>query len=244
MRNLEPLKRRVREDIESLFSRLSSPLKEILLYTMGGKMVRPIFCLLSCEASGGNWEDIIPVASSVELLHNFSLVHDDIEDGDEVRRGKPSLWKKFGIPHAINAGDALHALSRLSILRMKDERVKKALPLIDEVSIMMSEGQFDDLSYKGDNPDKYIEIARKKTGSLFFLSFELGLMFGGGGSGDFGYDFGIAYQIKNDITEGRGGSYELSLHYLERAIEGLFKNLPPSQARDDIYELMNKLIRG
>ena len=71
----------------------------------GGKRIRPALCLLTCEALGGRIDDALPFAAGVELLHNMLLLHDDIEDGDEVRRDQPTVWKRFGVPNAINAGD-------------------------------------------------------------------------------------------------------------------------------------------
>ena len=80
-----------------------------------GKRIRPVLTLLCCEASGGDWRIALPAAAAVELLHNFSLIHDDIEDGDPVRRGRPTLWKVWGSAQAINAGDALYTLAHMAL---------------------------------------------------------------------------------------------------------------------------------
>ena len=83
-----------------------------------GKRVRPLLTVLSCQACGGDWHTALPAASAVELIHNFSLVHDDIEDQSATRRGRPTMWAKWGVPQALNTGDALFALARLSLLRL------------------------------------------------------------------------------------------------------------------------------
>src|SRR5512147_1654540 len=81
-----------------------------------GKRIRPLLLLLACEASGGKWQDAMPAAVAVELVHNFSLLHDDIEDNSPMRRGRQTVWKKWGVPQALNAGDAMFALAHLSVL--------------------------------------------------------------------------------------------------------------------------------
>src|SRR5690606_28602934 len=72
-----------------------------------GKRIRPLLCLLVCKELSGDARPALPFAAAIELMHNFCLVHDDIEDGDEMRRGRPAVWKQYGLPHAINIGDYL-----------------------------------------------------------------------------------------------------------------------------------------
>ncbi|MEZ4675199.1 MAG: polyprenyl synthetase family protein, partial [Caldilineaceae bacterium] len=83
-----------------------------------GKRLRPILCLLACAEVGGDPVQALPAAAAIELLHNFSLIHDDIEDGDETRRHRPTLWKVWGVPQAINAGDALFTIAYAAIQRL------------------------------------------------------------------------------------------------------------------------------
>ena len=85
-----------------------------------GKRIRPVLALLSCEACGGQWKQALPAAAAVELLHNFSLIHDDIEDGDELRRGRPTLWRQWGNAQAINSGDAMFAMAHIALQRSQD----------------------------------------------------------------------------------------------------------------------------
>ena len=88
-----------------------------------GKRVRPVLCLLACEACGGDWEQALPAAAALELMHNFSLIHDDVEDQDKTRRGRPTIWALWGEAQAINAGDVLFALAQLSLLRLSERDV-------------------------------------------------------------------------------------------------------------------------
>ncbi len=101
-------------------------LRTMLSYHMGwvgegsgveaqGKRIRPLITLLTCAASGGVWQDAIPAATAIEMVHNFSLIHDDIEDNSEYRRGRKTVWARWGIPQAINAGDLLFSMARASI---------------------------------------------------------------------------------------------------------------------------------
>ena len=85
-----------------------------------GKRIRPLLVLLTCAAAGGNWKDALPAAASVELVHNFSLIHDDIQDDSPLRRGRETIWRRWGIPQAINAGDAMFTLAHLSLLRLEE----------------------------------------------------------------------------------------------------------------------------
>jgi geranylgeranyl diphosphate synthase type I len=100
-----------------------SQLYDMLAYHMGwqdkyskievrGKRIRPLLVLLTCSAAGGDWHEALPAAAAVELVHNFSLIHDDIEDHSPIRRGRPTIWKKWGIPQAINAGDAMFTFNK------------------------------------------------------------------------------------------------------------------------------------
>ncbi len=92
-----------------------------------GKRLRSLFVLQVCNAMGDNWQDALPAAASVELLHNFSLIHDDIQDGSETRRGKDTVWRKWGIAQAINIGDAMLTLSFLSLGRLESKLDHKAI---------------------------------------------------------------------------------------------------------------------
>ena len=84
----------------------------------GGKRLRPLLCLLACQVTG-RWETALPAAAAVELVHNFTLIHDDIEDHSPLRRGRPAVWSVWGVPQAINAGDGLLIVARNALLRLR-----------------------------------------------------------------------------------------------------------------------------
>ena len=179
----------------------------------GGKALRPTFCLLACEAVGGDWRRALPAAAALELVHNFSLVHDDIQDRDRERRHRPTVWSLWGESQAINAGDALLSLARLAVLKLAQEglppaAVVEAARILDERTLEIVEGQVMDLSFEERlevDLASYLEMIEKKTGALFDCSLRLGALVGGGDPaqvealGRCGRLLGIAFQIRDDM---------------------------------------------
>jgi geranylgeranyl diphosphate synthase type I len=179
----------------------------------GGKMVRPALCLLTCEAVGGDWRKALPAAASLEMVHNFSLIHDDIEDGSPQRRHQDSLWKVWGQAQAINAGDAMFALARLAMLRLAirgvpDIKVLRAVSRLDESCLQLTTGQYLDLSYEQRldvGEEQYLEMISGKTAALFACSLYLGALVGCDDESvinhldKFGHKLGMAFQIQDDI---------------------------------------------
>ena len=86
-----------------------------------GKRIRPLLLLLACNSCGGDWYKALPAAAAMELMHNFSLIHDDIQDGSKTRRGRPTIWVKWGEAQAINAGDAMLTIANLNALRLTQQ---------------------------------------------------------------------------------------------------------------------------
>ncbi len=178
-----------------------------------GKGLRPSLLLLACEAVRGDWRRAIPAAAAVELVHNFSLVHDDIQDRDTERHHRPTVWSVWGEAQAINAGDALLALARLALLRLHEEGIPSASVLqaaraLDGRTLEMVEGQVMDLAFE-DAPqvglEEYLSMIEKKTGALFACSFEIGALVGGCEAemvetlGRAGLLLGQAFQIRDDM---------------------------------------------
>jgi geranylgeranyl diphosphate synthase type I len=177
-----------------------------------GKALRPTLCLLACEAAGGDWQDALPAAAALELVHNFSLVHDDIQDHDAERRHRPTVWSVWGEPQAINAGDALLILGRLAVLRLAErglpvDRVVEAARVLDERTLEIVEGQALDLSFEERldvDEDDYLEMIEKKTGALFDCALRLGALAGSDdaataeGLGACGRWLGVAFQVRDD----------------------------------------------
>lgn len=176
-----------------------------------GKRIRPILTLLSLEAGGGQWESGLPAAAAVELIHNFSLIHDDIQDNSELRRGRETVWKLWGIPQAINAGDALFSLAHLALQKLDTntsaERKLNAGNVLRKASLILTQGQFLDLDYeaRGDlTVDSYWPMIQGKTASLLSACAEIGAILAGvspdaqAAYQEFGNHLGLAFQVHDD----------------------------------------------
>ncbi len=198
------------------------PLYEMLAYHLGlddgegprGKRLRPLLGVLVFMSLGGDYRRSLPAAAAVELGHNFSLVHDDIEDSDRERRHRPTLWALWGVPLAINAGDALFALSRLALYRLMDDeeyepqKLLDIMKVYDETCLALCEGQYLDISFERRTDvtvDEYMVMIGKKTAALIGASVRAGARMATDDPevveafGRFGYDLGIAFQIADDV---------------------------------------------
>ncbi len=179
----------------------------------GGKRIRPILCLLACAAAGGDWHRALPAAAGVELIHNFSLIHDDIEDASATRRGQPTVWKLIGIPKAINVGDSMFALAHIALMRLVAqgvplETIVQIFERFDYTCLWLTEGQHADMSFEEQvdvSVDEYQEMIRRKTAVLLATSVEIGALVAGAGTAraeqfrQFGIQLGLAFQVKDDI---------------------------------------------
>ncbi|MGH2445996.1 MAG: polyprenyl synthetase family protein [Candidatus Limnocylindria bacterium] len=195
-------------------------LYEMLAYHLGldgdagprGKRMRPMLGLMAYQSLTGEYPAALPGAAAVELGHNFSLVHDDIEDADTERRHRPTLWAIWGIPLAINAGDALFALSRLALYRLLDDfdeaRVLSLMRIYDETCLALCEGQYLDISFEHRTDvtvDAYLEMIAKKTAALVGASVQAGAILATADDDvveayrQFGYDLGMAFQMADDV---------------------------------------------
>lgn len=187
----------------------------------GGKRIRPAICLITCEALGGNIEDAMHFAVAIEILHNMFLMHDDIEDGDTVRRDSPTVWVKYGVANAINAGDYMLALAYRSILSGRTEHEVK-LRLLDIFTLTYEktvEGQALDINARAARDftvDKYMKIVELKTGYYLACGIVGGVALSEDYNGsleaiwELGKNMGPAFQIKDDLIDltagkGRGG---------------------------------------
>ncbi len=178
-----------------------------------GKRIRPVLCLLACAAAGGDWEQAVPAAAAIEILHNFSLVHDDIQDNSPTRRGRPTLWTLWGQPQAINTGDAMFAMAHLALNRLAEREVPpavvvRALRRFDETCVALTEGQYTDMSFETRDAvdvDEYIAMITGKTAVLIALAAELGSLVARADDhrirafADYGLNMGLAFQVQDDI---------------------------------------------
>jgi geranylgeranyl pyrophosphate synthase len=186
----------------------------------GGKRIRPLLAILTCESLSGSSEKIIPFAAACEILHNWLLIHDDVEDGDRVRRNQPTVWVKYGVPHAVNVGDYLAQKVYELIMRSKgrgvdDETIVKMFNAMITTSLKTAEGQAMDMNLRNDDEpteEYYLSMVAHKT--AYYLTVP---MIGAAivsnredlieGIIDFGMNLGPAFQITDDVldlTEGKG----------------------------------------
>jgi len=178
-----------------------------------GKRVRPVLCLLTCEACGGDWEQALPAAAAIELLHNFSLIHDDIEDRDEVRRGRPTVWSLWGEAQAINVGDTMFALAQLALLRLSErgvpaESVVVAHRLFNQTCVALTGGQYLDIGFEHCDDISvadYLTMIEGKTAALVACTCEMGALVAAVSAPcrehlrSFGRHLGLAFQMRDDI---------------------------------------------
>ena len=176
-----------------------------------GKHIRPVLCLLACEAAGGDPRSALPAAAAVELLHNFSLIHDDVEDASDMRRGRPTLWKVWGAPQAINTGDALFtiahmAFGRLSMYGVSADVQIEARNRFDQTCLRLTQGQFLDMSFEARSVvtvDEYLEMIDGKTAALVSGTAAIGAILARSNRVDhyaeFGRMLGLAFQIEDDL---------------------------------------------
>ncbi len=214
-----------------------------------GKRIRPVACLLACEAMGGSVDDALPAAAAVELLHNFSLVHDDVEDDSPTRRHRPTVWALWGVPQAVNVGDAMFTLARLALHSLGSRPISPGLAMdacmvFDHACLRLTEGQYLDMSFEGRldvTVAEYLMMIEGKTAALLSASLELGALVGGADVAtrqrlaEFGRSLGLAFQMQDDIL-GIWGDEALTGKSAASDILARKKSLPV------VYALENPLV--
>ncbi len=221
---------RYRDDIDAglrvAFNNRELPLYDMMRYHLGwldedgrpqsrsgGKALRSTLCLLACEATGGDYRRALPAAVAVELVHNFSLIHDDIQDDDRERHHRLTVWSIWGKPQAINAGTAMRVLASLALRGLQEHglSIQKQLDaqhLLDKSCLSMIEGQYLDISYESRldvGVADYLDMIDRKTAALIECALEMGALFGVDDGGvierfrDFGRNLGLAFQMRDDL---------------------------------------------
>ena len=223
------------EELRETFAGQQGLLHNMLLYQLGwmdeqgtpltgpsGERRHPLLCLLSCESVLGEYVPALPAAAAVELVHNFCLIHEDVQIGSPNRGPRPTVWWIWGPGQAINAGDGMHALARLALMRLQDRgipvaRVIAAMRLFDRSCLNICEGQHLDLVFQERldvGVNAYLKMAADRTGGLMSCAMGLGAL---AGTDDdtvveafksCGEYLGIAYQIKSDILDLQASSSE------------------------------------
>lgn len=178
----------------------------------GGKKLRGVLCILACEAAGGQGRTAAPGAAAIEFIHNFSLIHDDVEDHDTERRHRPTVWALWGVPQAVNAGSNMQALVTLAGLRLADRGVRpatvvEAVRTLTHAMLAMTEGQHLDIGFQDCweiSVADYLHMASGKTAALAGAMMRLGALLGTEEAGriealaGFGRAFGLAFQARDD----------------------------------------------
>ena len=178
-----------------------------------GKALRPVLCLTACELAGGDWHRAVSAAVALELVHNFSLIHDDIQDGDLTRRGRPTVWSIYGTHQAIAAGNAMRVIADQTLASLADTglpaaSVAAATVELTERYFEMIEGQYLDMSFEessGVTTDSYLDMIGRKTGALIESAMYLGALVATADAtvahefGACGRRLGLAFQVRDDL---------------------------------------------
>ncbi len=213
MEYLERRRSMVADRLEAVVERvepdtLGEQLEDVVL--AGGKRVRPIVTVLVCETLGGDAEDALDFAVGIELVHNASLVIDDIIDESDLRRGSDSAWAAFGHGSAIIASDGL--LGEAFELFSSDER---AMRTVSEAMVELGEGEASELVAQPTSEEEYMRLARRKTGALFRAAAELGAIaadadpYAVEAVGDYAERVGVAFQMRDDVLDATADAEKL-----------------------------------
>ena len=224
-------------------------LHEMMAYHMGwegedagpnarGKRVRPLLVLLSTASAGGEWANALPAAAAVELVHNFSLIHDDIEDNSPLRRGRPTVWKLWGLAQAINTGDTMFTLAHLAVMRLRETTTPaialRATHLLQQACLHLTQGQYLDIAYENKTDlaiEDYWPMVGGKTGALLAACTELGVLVADADDETltayrhFGRDLGLAFQALDDYLGIWGDAQRTGKSVASDLVEGK-KSLP------------------
>ena len=205
---------------ESALDQLQTPEEPELLYTPiiysmsgGGKRLRPVLLLLSVDAFGGSVEEAVPAALAVEVFHNFTLLHDDIMDNASMRRGKPSVFAKWGGNVALLSGDTMLIMAYKCLARVKSENLQRVLNIFCDMAAEVCEGQQYDMDFETQtkvSAEEYIAMIERKTSALLSGSAMIGATLAGASDDDikkiyrFATELGLAFQLQDDLLDSYG----------------------------------------
>jgi geranylgeranyl diphosphate synthase, type II len=259
--------RELKRAVELQLSRFSASMEPKIVYepisyilSSGGKRIRSLLVLLSCKAVGGKMEKALPAAAAFELLHNFTLIHDDVMDNADKRRGRLTIHKKWDQDIAILAGDEMIAQAYHMILKTKTPRLKQVLDIFTDAMIQVCEGQGLDKDFetrKKVSIKDYLGMIDKKTGKIISASCEIGALIGEGTKQQilslkkYGEFIGRAFQIRDDLLDITGSEKEFGKKIGGDIIEGkktylLLTAIEAAHKRDRVLlnRVINHKIRG
>lgn len=181
----------------------------------GGKRLRPVLALMACEAFCGDCTPALRAAAGLEMYHNFTLLHDDVMDNSAVRRGRPSVYSRYGLNTAILSGDAMLTLATQLVADVADDKLRRVLETFNTMAMEVDDGQQLDVDFEtaeNVSVDEYITMIGAKTGSLLGASLKIGSLIGGASEADaeamheFGMMLGLAFQIQDDWLDTFGNA--------------------------------------
>jgi geranylgeranyl diphosphate synthase type I len=255
----------------AVFESMDAPrfdgLREMMAYHLGwegegsgpgaqGKRIRPQILLLCSAAAGGDWRDALQAAAAVELIHNFSLIHDDIEDRSGTRHGRPTVWAKWGEAQAVNLGDAMFSLafqtlSRISAILTADQ-VTTAVNILQNACFELTQGQFLDILYETSRTIPFADywaMVGGKTAALLAGCAQIGGLVGGADEARqqafyrFGHSLGLAFQAQDDAL-GIWGDAALLGKSTESDLMNGKKTLPVVFALEQAGEFSRRWLAG
>lgn len=179
---------------------------------VGGKKIRPLLMALVAQAVGGNYRPALPAAAALEMLHNFTLIHDDVMDRSVERRHRPAVWMRWGTAQAINVGDGLYALSNIAITRLlrsgvPAHKVVRAAEALSQACLWTCEGQVLDIEFEAREdvtPDEYLTMIAHKSGTLIEAAARIGALLSTDDEAviaaytEFARSLGVAFQVRDD----------------------------------------------
>lgn len=208
------------ELFESALAQMQTPEEPELLYAPiiysmsgGGKRLRPVLLLLTTEAFGGNVDEAMPAALAVEIFHNFTLLHDDIMDNADVRRGKPSVFAKWGGNVALLSGDAMLITAYKHLNRVAPEVLPRVMNIFGDMALEVCEGQQYDMDFENIDEvsvEEYMLMIERKTSALLSGSATIGATLAGASEDDirkvyrFATELGLAFQLQDDVLDSFG----------------------------------------
>ena len=202
-----------------------------ILYSMsgGGKRIRPTLLLLACEAFGGDVQQALPAAAAVEMFHNFTLLHDDIMDNAEVRRGKPSVYASWGNNVAILSGDAMMICSYRLLSKVPSEKLASIMEIFTTTALQVCEGQQYDMDFESRQKVsvvEYMHMIELKTSVLLAGAAAIGAVLGDASEEDcrqiyrYALELGLAFQLQDDLLDSYGTQEELGKRIGGDILEG------------------------
>ncbi|MDE7403170.1 MAG: polyprenyl synthetase family protein [Muribaculaceae bacterium] len=178
--------------------------------TAGGKRLRPSLTLMTCEAFGGDMSHAMPAALGLELFHNFTLLHDDVMDCSDIRRGRPTVHVKWDTNTAILSGDTMLTLATQQVAEVPDNLLRPVLATFNDMALRVYEGQRLDMDFESRSDvklDDYLRMVTDKTGHLIGAAARIGALIGGASEADaaymaeYGVMLGVAFQIQDDYLD-------------------------------------------